>query len=158
MIFLFYCIFVYSYIVDVTFSQVCPDDLFLFYIVSKICSLDPYGLFASYVDAAHISSLCIIWILNMVWIPPFTRHWISAFYSTHFMRYAHLGEELILYWLFRFFVHFGNCWQWGRSLECLREMVLCLSLVCAWVFAFHAYLSLIDVLHGLIYSVNSTKG
>ena len=43
-------------------------------------------------------------------------------------------EELSLYWPSRFFAHFGNGCQWGRSLEGLREfglmlLALCLSIV-----------------------------
>ena len=60
-------------------------------------------------------------ILNIVWIPSSIRHWICAFDSTQIMRSAHLGKELILYWLSKFCTHFGTCCQWGRSLEGLRE-------------------------------------
>ena len=41
-------------------------------------------------------------ILNIVWIPSSIHHWICAFDSTQIMRHAHLGEDLILYWLSRF--------------------------------------------------------
>jgi hypothetical protein len=40
-------------------------------------------------------------------------------------------EELVLYWPSKFGTHFVTCWQWGRSLDGLREMVLYLSLVWA---------------------------
>ena len=73
-------------------------------------------------------------ILNIVWLPSSIRHWICAFDSTQIMRSAHLGEELTLYWLSKFFTHFGTWCQWGRSLEGLREWFilkfgLCLSVL-----------------------------
>ena len=45
-----------------------------------------------------ISSLCNLWILNIVWFPLLIHHWICLFDSTHILRNAHLFEELILYW------------------------------------------------------------
>ena len=83
---------------------------------ASLCSLEH-----SY---AHIiiSFWCILWILNIVWISSFVRNWICAFDSTHNMRNAQIKEELILYWSSRFFLHFGTCCQWGRSLEGLGEV------------------------------------
>ena len=71
-------------------------------------------------------------ILSIVWFLPNIRHWIRAFDSTQIMRNAHAMEELSLYWPSKFFTHFGNWCQWGRSLEGLREFgyvfALCLSM------------------------------
>jgi hypothetical protein len=39
------------------------------------------------------------------------------------LRNAHLMEELPQYWPSKFFAHFGNWCQWGRSFEGLRELV-----------------------------------
>ena len=60
-------------------------------------------------------------ILNIVWFPSSIHHWICALDSTQIMRSAHFGEELTLYWPSKFFTHFDNRCQWGRSLEGLRE-------------------------------------
>ena len=55
------------------------------------------------------------------WAPLIVHHWICAFVFTHILWYAHIKEQLILYWSSRCFVfHFGICCQWGRSLEGLR--------------------------------------
>jgi hypothetical protein len=70
-------------------------------------------------------------ILNMVWAPPHIHIWIRAYDFTHSMRNAHFGEELVPYLSLNFFIHFGICCQWGRSLEGLREMALFLRLVCS---------------------------
>jgi hypothetical protein len=39
------------------------------------------------------------------------------------LRNAHLMEELPQYWPSKFFAHFGNWCQWGRSFEGSRELV-----------------------------------
>jgi hypothetical protein len=45
------------------------------------------------------------------------------------LRNANLMEELPQYWPSKFFAHFGNWCQWGRSFEGLRELVYALGFV-----------------------------
>ena len=68
-----------------------------------------------------ISSLCNLWILNIVCLPPSIYHWICVFHCTHILRNTQFMEEHILYWPSKFFSHFGNRCQWGRNLEGLRD-------------------------------------
>jgi hypothetical protein len=69
-----------------------------------------------------------------------------------------LGRNSYYIVLLNSFIHFGNRCQRGRSLEGSREMVfilkfgLCLSVYLSCISSW------LDVLHGLIYSVNSIKG
>ena len=101
-------------------------------------------------DSIVISFWCILWMLNIVWISSFVRNWICAFDSTHNMRNAQIKEEPILYWLSRFFFHFGTCCQWGRSLEGLGEV--------GWFLSFLLiYFCCACSLHGCVYRGNSTK-
>ena len=65
-------------------------------------------------------SFAIFWFLSIVCLPPTICMWICVFYSTHIFRNTHFMEEHILYWPSKFFAHFGNRCQWGRSLESLE--------------------------------------
>ena len=90
-------------------------------------------LLASSIEASSPCYLLQSLILNIVWFPPSIRHWICAFDSTRIMRNAHLMEELSLYWPSKFFTHFGNWCQWGRSFEGLRELAFMLGGEVSWV-------------------------
>ena len=91
-------------------------------------------LVACFICWSFLTSLSFLQslILSIVWFLPTIRHWICAFDSTQIMRNAHDMDELSLYWPSKFFTHFGNWCQWGRSLEGLREFgyvfALCLSM------------------------------
>ena len=119
-------------LVDTFWTKVCLNKLIITYLYhlqniffGSLWFLCFLSWCRSYIMLLHF------WVLDMVWIPPIIHPWISSPNYTHFMSCAHLGEVLILCWLSTFFAHFGNCWQWGRSLEGLREILLSLRLVCS---------------------------
>jgi hypothetical protein len=41
-------------------------------------------------------------------------------FSSILLVYAHIMEEISLYWPSKFFAHFSNWCQWGRSFEGLK--------------------------------------
>jgi hypothetical protein len=116
-------------------------------------------LLSSFVEVYPLCYLILfaILILNIVWFPSNICLCICAcvftyffWISTSFWRNSHyIG-------LLSFFAHFVNGCQWGRSFEGLKgigfyALVLCLS-ICLACFA-----SLCVVLHGWVYSRNSTN-
>jgi hypothetical protein len=171
-LFILYCFFPHSYLVNLLWTKVHFDKLidsfvfshahgcilnaieevripFLCILYSNATKIQIYAqtlgsflisfktlfwLLSSYVIVSNLL-LCVSWllacfirwsflhyviflqsfILNMVWLPPNTVNWINAHDFTHFMRNAHLGEELILYWPYKFLHPFWQLLPMGEK-------------------------------------------
>ena len=68
-----------------------------------------------------ISSFCNLWILNIVWFPLLSVNGYLHLISLISWEMHTLWRNSYYIGLLNFSSHFGNRYQWGRSLESLRE-------------------------------------